>query len=534
MGPSLTYRRLRAPTNDGAFLLEPDPRACLALPGKNRELLGSHEFELAGQSIQAVRAEARKMLLASARDYTSQYTPQALPALHDEPIVMTGHQPALFHPGVWAKNFAIDGLAKSVRGLAIHVIIDNDTMREPSIRIPTGSTAKPEVVIEPFDRLSTAVPFERTRPVDLDVVRSFPSRVCDCVRPFVSAPLVKTLWDDVLSAIDRDKPLGHAFAQARHMLEQRWGLQTLEIPMSRICDTESFWKFAAHLLCQAADVRTHHNRRLREYRRVHRLRSLAQPLPDLRYDAGWVEVPFWSWTDEDPVRRSVWCRQTGANTELKSGKASWTLHSVGSDPSGAVNLLSRLCNDGWRLRPRALTATMYLRLLLCDCFVHGIGGAKYDQITDLLIYDLFGIAPPGFIALSQTTLLPTSTKPILPADIAMQRQLLRSMFHHPEVHLDDATRSSDKVSSMIEKKMELIRTIPARGKRGNWHRQIVAINSQLRKCVAEKTTKQRKFLEEIQQASSAGRILGSREWSFCLFPEAFLRDRLLDLSFRDM
>ena len=36
---------------------------------------------------------------------------------------------------------------------------------------------------------------------------------------------------------------------------------------------------------------------------------------------------------------------------------------------------------GIKLRSRALTTTMFVRLFLADAFLHGIGGAKYDEVT---------------------------------------------------------------------------------------------------------------------------------------------------------
>ena len=50
--------------------------------------------------------------------------------------------------------------------------------------------------------------------------------------------------------------------------------------------------------------------------------------------------------------------------------------------------------QGLRLRPRALVTTMYARLMLADLFLHGIGGAKYDQLTDLIIRQFFDVQPP--------------------------------------------------------------------------------------------------------------------------------------------
>ena len=50
---------------------------------------------------------------------------------------------------------------------------------------------------------------------------------------------------------------------------------------------------------------------------------------------------------------------------------------------------------GVRLRTRALTTTMFARYLLGDLFIHGIGGAKYDELGDEIARGFFGIEPPG-------------------------------------------------------------------------------------------------------------------------------------------
>ena len=41
-----------------------------------------------------------------------------------------------------------------------------------------------------------------------------------------------------------------------------------------------------------------------------------------------------------------------------------------------------LPSRGIRLRTRALTTTLFARYVLGDLFVHGIGGAKYDELGD--------------------------------------------------------------------------------------------------------------------------------------------------------
>jgi hypothetical protein len=74
--------------------------------------------------------------------------------------------------------------------------------------------------------------------------------------------------------------------------------------------------------------------------------------------------------------------------------------------TGGRQLIDWLGRHSLRLSPRALTLTMFLRLLAADQFVHGIGGARYDQVTDLLISRHFGLTPPRFAVTTATLLFP--------------------------------------------------------------------------------------------------------------------------------
>ena len=60
--------------------------------------------------------------------------------------------------------------------------------------------------------------------------------------------------------------------------------------------------------------------------------------------------------------------------------------------------------QGIRFRPRAVVTTMFSRLVLSDIFLHGVGGARYDRLTDVIIERFFGIPAPGFVVASATFL----------------------------------------------------------------------------------------------------------------------------------
>jgi hypothetical protein len=77
-----------------------------------------------------------------------------------------------------------------------------------------------------------------------------------------------------------------------------------------------------------------------------------------------------------------------------------------SSQNATSDLAAFLKNSRHRLSPRALTLTMFVRLLLADQFVHGIGGGRYDQVTDQIIATHFKIDPPAFSVTTATLYFP--------------------------------------------------------------------------------------------------------------------------------
>jgi hypothetical protein len=93
-----------------------------------------------------------------------------------------------------------------------------------------------------------------------------------------------------------------------------------------------------------------------------------------------------------------------------------------------------------RLSPRALTLTIFLRLLVADQFVHGIGGGRYDQVADSIIAGFFEIAPPKFAVTTATMYLPQAlgrTRVCLPCVVQEGHKLKhRVLGEHKRDYLD--------------------------------------------------------------------------------------------------
>src|SRR6476660_2849157 len=120
------YRAWRAPAGDGQTLVDPAWYMLPATVARNREHLSYVQYDVQGRSLADLSRAARQALLKKAAGYTSLYREvparwRDFAALEGAPFILSGHQPELFHPGVWYKNFVLGSLAKRVDGVGVHL-----------------------------------------------------------------------------------------------------------------------------------------------------------------------------------------------------------------------------------------------------------------------------------------------------------------------------------------------------------------------------------------------------------------------------
>jgi hypothetical protein len=491
---------------------------------KNIQRRHGWPIQLNGQEWRSVVANGRRELLQLATDYTRQYCDldNAIAKDADAPMILSGHQPQLFHVGVWFKNFVLDQLARRSRAIAINLIIDNDLSAVAAIRVPGGTVEEPFVETVAYDLGANEIPFEERAILDREKFNTFADRVVQTIGPLVANPVVRTWWPRAIAIAQRETNLGRCIAQARHQLEREWGLRTLEVPWSTVCETDTFRHFVLHLLNDLPQLHRVYNESLLEYRHINRIRSRSHPVPELETNDDWLETPLWVWTSQDPRRRRLFARRSGDSIELAdSGKNRWLLN---PQPAGGLTDLAQRMNAGVKIRPRALVTTMYARLVLSDLFVHGIGGGKYDQLTDAIIHRWLRIDPPQFQVVTATAKLPIARPEVSVREMRDVEWLLRDLRFNPDRHLSQG----GSASALIAEKRQWLAMDTVDGNGRQRHVAIDRINKALQSYVQElrSTTEDRRArLEELLQRE---RLLGSREFSFCLFPERTLRALLLD------
>lgn len=471
-----------------------------------------------------LRQPARKQMLRDARRYTSAYRDVDFSEQTDQSIVMAGHQPTLFHPGVWFKNFALAQIGSATRSTAVNLVVDVDVTGPSSVRVPrrNPSTGAIGTATVPYDRRGGGVPYEQALIEDREMFDGFDHSVMQTVAGVVENPLIESLWQYAREAINRCGYAGCALAQARHRLEADLGLQTLEIPQSVICRSESFASFVMQILRDLPRFQSCYNESAELYRKAHGIRSSAHPVPNLGRDGDWYEAPLWVYGNQTPKRRGVWVRSSAAGKVLEiSDRGNLVRRIDAADLPAADEAFLALGSPEFKIRSRALLTTMYARTVLSDLFLHGIGGGKYDQLGDLISHAFWGTEPPNLMVLSATVLLPGHEHhPLTEIDAAiagMQRRR-RDLQYQGERFTDGASIDPEWVKA----KQALISNIPPKGQRSEWHQEITKLNQKIAAALQDEMDQVDAALTELSRRRRAAAIWNSREHSFCVYPLQYL------------
>ena len=512
---NLAYPRLRAPIEDGQVLQSPDLASFSRHLHENAASLSALDLQIGDTSLGKLQSQAQCELIDLAWSYTSHYK-NVQSRSTDLPIILSGHQPQLFHPGVWYKNFMLSRLARENGAVGINLLVDNDLGNSTRIKVPTGSQQQPEIKLIAYDRPGAAQPFEGRAVSSIELWENFGASVAETISPWIANPIIQTFWPVVLENGKRGMGPEYAIAAARHSMEQGDENQTFEIPLSRVCDTDSFVFFATHLIQNAREFQVVYNEALAEYRNWHRIRSQSHPVPELRSRDDFVEIPFWLWNRDQPLRRPAFARFVGNEVQLTNLEDIDVTFPINSLNEAIIHQRADIC-----LRPRALVTTMYSRLVLSQMFLHGIGGAKYDQLNDVIIKRFFKIQPPVYYTFSSTHHLPLGQSDVTPIDVSKIKHQLRDLRFHPENYLESNGQVYDDARSA---KQELLNSIPPRDQKSDWHIRMENCNQAMQPGVQTQRESLLEQLDDSKQQLDKNAILRSREFSFCLFPESLISE----------
>jgi len=457
------------PAGAPSLTCEPPLREWEAAVAGNRELAASWTWSIESVPAQVLRARARRRVLELA----------GLEPDVERPLLVTGHQPVFYHPGIWIKAFAVTAQARCQGGWAVNVTVDQD-VGELAAEVPVRVGAELRWVKEYLVPAQAGRPLETLPPPSPAQVHEFIARVGARLETLDWAEGLER-WqrfaDGLLAASREAASSGALGVASRREYERAWGEALCpDVAISRISRTPEFLLFFVHWAVNAAALREAFNRALASFRAIHRVRSPAVPFPDLlvRPD-GAVELPFWTITPAG-VRRKLYVQRRGGDLEIS--------HLEGPlariPAAGGEAAVEALLAAGAQVRPKAVPLTIFHRLFVADLFVHGTGGARYDQVTDALLADYFGITPPRYATVSATIYLPLGQRPVPASAVRAQERKLRDLRFNPQRFAWELDDVDDRLAELVRRKEELITAMhePGAPKR-QLTREIEAINDAL-------------------------------------------------------
>lgn len=396
----------------------------------------------------------------------------------DRPIVLAGHQAEIWHAGIAAKLVAAHELARRYDAALVWLVPDQD-VNEPTLLSYPAQTHEGRLKRSAWQIDPGA--FAR------------PGTPTGCRPPLAPGPtprVARTEWPHEI-ARDGLERIGLALARQSggHSLARQFAHAALELAHDLFGVRVDHVVLASELARGAAFAmwaeRMHREARacVLSYNAASQASPDAQVRP-LSMGPRW-ELPLWSLTPGAP-RAAVY-----ADASLPQNVA-----------------------------PRALAMTGFARTLLCDAWVMGLGGERYDHVTRRWLSAWMGTAPlaPGIVA-SATLRLPLREGPTPdPARAAASAWRVHHARHHPRL-LGDDDRQRERDA--------LVRRIADAPRGSSERRRLFAalrdvLNAARSQAAPEIDSLQRKALDEHERLRDMDCVL-DRTWPFALHDAGALR-----------
>ena len=424
------------------------------------------------------------------------------------PVIATGHQPSLWHPGILAKDLAADAFARHLGGSALHVVVDYDEVALPVLDVPMVEGR--QISVKPLrlykQATPTALPANALPPIDSQYAADTLYDLRDALydthpRWSVEGELTK------LAGVFQEVGDATSFAEQISLLLKRLVSGYADVPrvMGSGLVTQGF---VERLLADPVGCVRAYNRAVSVYPEA-KIRPLY-----LGRDA--VEVPLWA-QHRGP--------RTPVFVDLGDSKRPH-LFTQGQ----VIELTGPEAVE--RLRPRAVSLSALMRSEHCDLFIHGTGGGVYDQITDQWWHDWTGenLAPMAVVSadVNMDFGLPTS----IPIHLRRAKAHAHRLWHNVDRFLPRPQRRDIALQNEKREMLKLIDEDKDKHRRAKAFKRIHAINAELRERHPDLIRKAKQDAEEARLGVANAAITHRRDWCFALYPDNQLQGLVNDIRSR--
>jgi len=541
---------IKAPQNKQIFF-SPSADKIGSLLEENKKIFSKYSFTILNQHFGEVRENCRKEVIRGALKFSSKFDRDIADKIYSAPqyIIQSGHQPVFFHPGIWIKNIFLNELLKSPfpdKSLGLNIILDNDICKDLNLSLPALSPTgnlKLERVNFLSPTLASNLPFEEYPCPSLELITKFNRDIIRKLKPLESENkdilnnfkiFVRCLEDSSRRCSQNDKRanLGEFLGLARHLYEKEIEPTYLEILFSQICNSDEFLSFFLEIIKNIKSFSEIYNKKLNEYRKLFKIRNQAHPSPNLMIKENLIEIPFWIWKEGDQRRKIFILREEEGNYLYNDSYGKIFL--IEEDGLKSLSSLKTLLKErGLKIRPKALLLTLYNRLFISDLFIHGLGGAKYDLVTDEIIREFFKVEPPHFLVVSCTLYLNFKSSPgTSDSKISALKKKIRDLEFNPQRYINElplTKKEKNQIEELVEKKIELTKKIKetlSPIEKRTISEEIKAINNFMGEKVRPIKYELNKKIEKEEEKMKQAKVYTFREFPYCFFSVKTLKNLL--------
>ena len=415
----------------------------------------------------------------------------------DRPVVMSGHQAEIWHPGIFAKWCAGVEISRRIGGVFAWLHVDQDTNEPGVIECPAldaeGTLVKRAItLIEPSRDVPTG-----SRPAR----RIDPERVRLAQSETLFNPSAVERLIELLNAHADAPTLALQFGRAAESLASRASSgaePVFTLTTTDLSRTSAFGDFVSLIREDAPRAISSHNRAAASVPQAG-IRALG-----LKGEGAGVraELPLWR-VATGSVRTPVMLSQ------------------LDSIPPEA-------------LRPRALLMTGLARLGACDLFLHGTGGGVYDRVTDAWFEAWLGTAertrlgldeglergPERPVRLAPVVVASATARlafgpdrgGVTPIEARIARHRAHAARHDPAILGDEAAAGEKR--SLVE----AIRASEDRGERLRIYRRMHALLEEVREAKRSRLHEFERLAADAARRAAEHEVVRERAWPISLYP----------------
>ncbi len=393
-----------------------------------------------------------------------------------KPIIANGHQPEFQHPGILFKDLLIHKIAGLTGGLPLHIVVDTDQFEMSYAypeRLEVGfAHLKTLHLKDAANRVYSQSELSQDERAELtSIIKSQIEEAKYFINPKIQTELVKIL-NRKLELLKTCQYLFEINETIREEFYQSRGIHIYRINVSELVKLHSFKVLVETIREHLDDFMQVYNQSLIDYRKEHKIKNHAQPIPNLVSG----EMPFWI-LDPATKKRNV---------------------------MRVEDSLDNAC-----ILPKAVTLTMFLRLFMTDFFIHGKGGGRYEEVSEHIIKEFFKIeAAPYEVASATMNLNKTEWFPVPDVDEKELELKLRDAVYSPEKFLDHS-----HPLALQKKELQAKFKNPDSDKK-ELHKEISGLNEAMANLILQEKEELEKIKSQLSVIQHTNQVFQSRTLPF--------------------